>query len=384
MTPEEFRQQFPSLRDTTHLASCSQGAASETLLAALAEFQYTMRRYGAPWGMWMEQIETARTLFAQYIGASSDEVAIVPTASAAAYQVASTQDWSNRPRLVTSDLEFPSIAHIWLAQQTRGVQVVSVPAPDGVIDPQGYADVVDESCGVVSIPWTSFRNGARLPVREVVDIAHRAGARIFVDAYQATGVEPIDVRDVEVDYLTSGSLKYLLGIPGIAFLYVRHGLSDHVPPPNTGWFGRVQPFSFDPTLLDYPADARRFEGGTPSIPSAYGAVAGLRTLGLTTTEATSQHIATLTAHLHEELVSAGERVLSPAAPAHRGPQVALADDDPERLAAFLADRGIVTSPRGDVVRLSFHYYNSADDVEAFLAGLRAYRHSSAGGPPGSV
>ena len=384
MTPEEFRGHFPSLSDTTHLASCSQGAASETLLAAMAEFQYTMRRHGAPWALWMEQVETARSLFARYIGASSDEVAIVPTASAAAYQVASTQEWGHRPRLVTTELEFPSIAHVWLAQQARGAQVVSVSAPGGLLEPQHYADVVDERASIVSVPWASFRNGARMPVREIVEIGHAAGARVFVDAYQAAGVEPIDVSQVEVDYLTSGSLKYLLGIPGIAFLYVRSSVRDQVRPPNTGWFGRVEPFSFDPSVLDYPSDARRFEGGTPSIPSAYGAVAGLRTLALTSAEATAAHIAGLTAQLHEGLVGAGERVLSPSSPARRGPQVALAAEDPEGLAGFLGGRGIVSSPRGDVVRMSFHYYNTVEDVDLVLDGVRAYRRAAPSGPRGAV
>lgn len=370
-----FRHRFPALQDTVHLASCSQGAMSDLLVTAMLEFQVTMRQQGAPWARWVTEVERARSLFASFIGATPAEIAVVPSASAAAYQVASTQTWSERPRIVTTDLEFPSVSHVWLAQRGRGATITEVPSSNGVADADGYAAALDDDCDLVSIPLVTYRNGSRLPVADVVTMAHDIGARVFVDAYQAAGVEPIDVRELDCDYLTSGSLKYLLGIPGIAFLYARADLADPLDPPSTGWFGRVDPFAFDTTRLDYPTEARRFESGTPSIPSAFGAVAGLTMLSLADPIAVRDHVATLSARLHETLSSAGERLFSPADPALRGPQVTLFDDAPDRLAAFLAERRIVTSPRGEALRLSLHYYNSTDDVDAVVESIGQYRRT---------
>jgi len=375
-TPEEFRQRFPSLSDTVHLASCSQGALSDALAAALLEFQCTMREHGAPWGRWMEEVDNARSLFANVINARPDEIAVVSCASSAAFQVASTQDWRRRPRIITTDVEFPSVAHVWLAQQPSGAEVVYVPVRAGLVDPADYEREIDETCGLVSVPLISYRNGLRLPVREVVEAAKAAGARTFVDAYQGAGVEPIDVRDLDCDYLTSGSLKYLLGIPGIAFLYVRAGLEDFIQPSATGWFGRINPFSFDPHHIDFPAQARRFDKGTPSIPSAFGAVAGMRLLATVDTASIRDHVAMLGRELHERLLADGERLSSPSEAQMRGPQVAVMDRDPEDLAGFLAARRIVTSPRGDFLRLSLHYYNTAEDIDAVVDAIRAYRNRS--------
>lgn len=361
-----FRAQFPSLTDTVHLASCSQGAASLRLIAALEEFQWTLRSEGAPWVRWMAEVDTARRLFAEFIGARDDEVAIVSCASEGAYQVASVLGWRSRPVIVSTDLEFPSIAHVWLAQGPRGAKVRFA---------EDYAASIDESVGLVSVPLVSYRGGVRFPVRQVTDAAHAAGARVFVDAYQAVGVLPVDVHELDCDYLVCGALKYLLGVPGMAFLYARGGLEDETPPALTGWFGRVSPFSFDPRTLDFPATARRFETGTPAIPSAYGAVAGLRTLndaGVAPAEI-ERHVAVLTARCHDTLAAAGERLYSPAEPARRGPQVALIDDDPAALASFLAARRIITSPRGDLLRLSFHYYNNEEDVTTVCDAIRDYR-----------
>jgi selenocysteine lyase/cysteine desulfurase len=370
MDAQRFRAQFPSLADTVHLASCSQGAASTRMVSALQEFQWSMRSHGAPWDLWMRRVDDARRAFAGHIGAAPQEIAILGCASEGAFQVASTMDWGSRNGIVTTDMEFPSIAHVWLAQQRRGASVRYVPEHRGIVHAEEYVSAIEETTALVSVPLVSYRNGLRLPVTEVIEAAHAAGARVIVDAYQAAGVLPIDVKALGCDYLVGGALKYLLGVPGIAFLYARAGLPDALEPQLTGWFGRVNPFSFDPRSIDFPARASRFETGTPAIPSAYAAAAGLETLAEADPQAIDAHVRGLVDLAHDRLTEIGETLWSPADPALRGPQVALVDDQPDALAARLAERHIVTSPRGRLLRLSFHYYNDVSDVDAVVDALR--------------
>lgn len=371
--PASFRAHFPALDDTVHLASCSQGALSMELNAAMDEFVWSMRTYGAPWMRWMSQVDDARRRFARLIGADEDEVAIISCASDGAYQVASTIDWGRRPKVVTTDMEFPSVAHVWLAQQPRGAEVVHVPDHHGVVAAEDYVAPVDERTALVSVPLVSYRNGVRMPVAETVASAREVGARVFVDAYQAAGVLPVDVRTLDCDYLVSGALKYLLGVPGLAFLYVRRGTADDLAPQLTGWFGRVSPFSFDPRGLDFPSAARRFETGTPAIPAAYGANAGLHLLETLDMATVETHVRGLVDRLSDRLTAMGETLGSPADPALRGPQVALVDDEPDALAGWLGERHIITSPRGTLLRLSFHYYNDSSDVDAVASAIGEYR-----------
>ncbi|ONI78014.1 aminotransferase [Actinosynnema sp. ALI-1.44] len=377
LTSDQFRDHFPALADTVHMASCSQGALSGELQVALAELTSSMRVHGAPWEAWMGEVDQARRRFAELIGASADEIAMVACASEGAYQVASTQDWSARPRVVTTDMEFPSVGHVWLAQVARGAEVVHVPERGATVDPEELVTAIDERTGLVSIPVASYRNGARMPVEAAVVRAREVGAKVFLDAYQATGVLPVDVRELGCDYLVSGALKYMLGLPGVAFLYVRDGLVDDVPPQLTGWFGRVEPFSFDPRTVDHPAHARRFETGTPAIPAVYAANAGMRLLSRIDIKEAGRHVAELVALTAERLRAAGERLWLPESPADHGPQVALVDDDPDRLAAYLAERRIVTAPRGHVLRLSFHHYTNESDVDATCAAIADYREAGA-------
>ncbi|MEV4570704.1 aminotransferase class V-fold PLP-dependent enzyme [Nonomuraea sp. NPDC049419] len=373
LNPAQFRAEFPSLDGSVHLASCSQGALSSRLAYALQEIGHSLREEGAPWGTWMGQVERARERFARLIGAKPGEVAVLSCASEAAFQAASSLDWARRPGIVTTDLEFPSIAHVWLAQQQRGAQVRVAADSGEQVAAEAYEELIDERVGLVSVPLHTYRNGARLPVEDVVRLAHEQGARVFVDAYQGAGVTPIDVRRLGCDYLVSGSLKYLLGLPGIAFLYVRGGLEQQRAPELTGWFGRTQPFAFDPRLLDFPGDARRFETGTPPVPSAYAANAGFDLIERIDLHDVRRHVSELVDELAERLTAEGVKVASPAGA--RGPQVAIADDAPDRLAAALAERRIWTAPRGDLLRLSFHYYNDRSDVDAAVAAISSCRRS---------
>jgi len=363
--PVGFRARFPLLGPRVHLASCSVGARSTDLDAAMAKMLDDMAA-GTAWELFEEQVGAARRGFAELIGARLEQVALVPSASVGAYQVASTLEWAGRPVVVTSGAEFPSIAHVWLAQRSRGADVVFA-------EPAGYLPAIDHRTKLVSVPLTTYQGGVRLPVPDIVSAAHSSGALVFVDAYQAVGNEPVNVDRLDCDYLVAGSMKYLLGLPGLAFLYVRSPEAADREPRLTGWFGRVDPFAFDPRLLDFPARATRFETGTPAVPACYAANAGLAMIARLDLAAVRQHICGLTTYAAVRLAEIGERVRTPADASARGAHIGLAEAAPSALAAWLADRNIAVSPRGDVVRLSFHYYNDIEDVAALCEQIGKYR-----------
>ncbi|MFI1568162.1 aminotransferase class V-fold PLP-dependent enzyme [Streptomyces sp. NPDC020490] len=360
--PAAFRRRFPVLERRVHLAGCSLGPRSLDLDEAMARMLDAMADGGAPWELFEEEVRRSREAFAALIGARPDQVAVVPNASVGAYQVASALEWRDRPRVVTSTLEFPSVAHVWLAQRPRGAEVVHAETAEQ------YEELTGERTGLVSVPLIGYQDAERLPAERIARTAHAAGADVFVDAYQAVGVTPVDVTRLDCDYLVAGTMKYLLGLPGLAFLYVRD--PDRMPrrPRLTGWFGRVDPFAFDPRVLDFAPTAARFETGTPAVPACYAAGAGLGLVRSLDAGAVHAHVLDLTDLAAGRLAEQGHRVrILPRE--RRGAHLGLLAADPVGLARRLADRGIAVSPRGDVVRLSFHYYNNADDVDALCAAL---------------
>lgn len=372
-----FREHFPICQDSVHLCSCSEGALSDRVMVAMSEFMTSWRVDAAPWETWIEEVDRARQQFARLIHAEASDVAVVSCASEGAFHVAWDQYFTEqRPVIVTTDLEFPSVAHVWLAAQNRGAKVQFVAHHNGTVETAQYLQAITSHTALVSVPLVSYANGFRFPVKEVAQLAHENGARVFVDAYQGAGVIPIDVNTLNCDYLVSGALKYLLGAPGIAFLWVRPGMQRGTDPALTGWFARTNPFDFNPQVLDYPTDARRFQTGTPAIPAAYAATAGMSLLNEIDPDTVFHHVETLAGQLQEMVVELGYRLYSPSIPSQRGPQVSVLVEDAEDLAIFLKARRIFVSPRGNAIRMSLHLYNNQDDLEQAIHALAEYRKFS--------
>ncbi|MEU8775818.1 aminotransferase class V-fold PLP-dependent enzyme [Streptomyces sp. NPDC048606] len=373
LDPAAFRERFPVLRRLTHLSSCSLGAPSTDVEESLRAVFGAMYRTASPWPEWEVEIDDARARLAGLLGAKPADVAVVPHATQGAYLAVCTADLVRRPRLVVSAEDFPTIAHVALAQRRLGAEVVFVPAgePEEVV--RGYAEAIDERTSLVFLPSTTFLRGVRLPVARIAALAHASGARVFVDAYQSVGVEPVDVAAWDVDYLVTGSQKYMLGVPGLAFLYVRPGLADEREPLLTGWFGRVDPDAFDPYTLDFADGARRLETGNHAVPAAYAAAAALRLLERADPARVRRHVAGLTARAAALLTEAGETLAGPSDPRDRGAHLALCDPDPQALSAWLVSRDVRIAPRGAFARISFHHFNNEDDVDLVCAQIRAYR-----------
>jgi len=322
----------------------------------------------------MEEVDRAREQFARLIHANTDDIAVVSCASEGAFHVAWDQRFTDsRSVIVTTDLEFPSVAHVWLAAQERGAKVRFVAHHDGIVDAQQYWDAITDEAVLVSVPLVSYANGFRFPVADVARRAHEKGARVVVDAYQGAGVVPINVNVLDCDYLIAGALKYLLGAPGIAFLWVRPGMERGADPALTGWFARTNPFAFTPEVLDYADNARRFQTGTPAIPAAYAAAAGLSLINETDTEEVFHHVESLAGQLQNRVLDLGYRLYSPVLSSQRGPQVTVWTENAEHLSAFLKARRIFVSPRGQAIRMSLHLYNNQEDIVEIAKALGEYR-----------
>lgn len=375
VAPEVFRAHFPVLADTVHLACCSLAPRSLALDAAMARMLAELHRDPTPWDLWYGEVEQGRQRFAALIGAEPAQVAVIPSATVAAFQVASTTQWSVRPGIVTTDAEYSSVAQVWLAQRPRGAQVAVVAETAGQVSVEDYRAHLTERTGLVSVPLVSYRTGSLLPVAEIAEAAHAVGARVLVDAYQGAGVVPIDVAELGCDYLISGVMKYLLGLSGLAYLYVRPELADDVQPQLTGFLGRADPLAFDPEALDFPADARRFQVGIPALPVALAANTGLALVAELDGRAVRRHVDDLAQRAVDQLTAAGVDLVLPADPARRGPQVAVRDADPMGLARFLNARRIFPA-RGHVVRLSFHHYSSVEDVDTACAAIAEWTASA--------
>ncbi len=371
MWPDDFRARFPILARRVYVNSCSQGALSTDVESALGAFTASWHDEGSPWERWVGEVERLRASAAGLIGAGVDEIAIMPSASAAISAVATSLSFEGRRRVVLGEFEFPTMAHVWLSQQRRGASIAWARARGDALPIETYADLVDADTLIVPATHLCFRNGYRLDIRTLVALCRDRGAYCFLDDYQRTGTAPLDVRDLGVDFMVTGTLKYLLGPSGIAFLYVRRDLIERLEPLATGWFGRSDPFAFGIDRLDWSASARRFETGTPPIPNVYAARAGIELVQQVGLAVVERRIAELVERFDRGARDRGFDVMTPADPARRGALVVIRSANAVELVHRLEHQGIIASARGDGVRVSFHAYNNEQDVDTVLETLVA-------------
>jgi selenocysteine lyase/cysteine desulfurase len=365
---QNIRSRFSIFRRKIYLNSCSQGPLSDAVQAGLENFISSWHEQGSPWELWVNRYEEARTAFAQLINASPDEVAIVTSASAGINSIASALSFQERKKVVMGEFEFPTMGHIWLAQRTRGAEVKFVGAEGNCIPAVNYEKMVDRHTLLVPLTHVCFKNGFRSEVNAITQIAHRSGALVMLDDYQDCGTRSIDVKGMDLDFFVTGTLKYLLGPPGLAFMYVRKELISSLVPTLTGWFAQSNPFAYDPQTIDLSPSARRFESGTPSVPNVYGAVPGFELLREIGMENVASHIKSLAQSLLHSAVDLGIRAKTPADSA--GPLVVLPSKDSTLLVQKLEENGIVASNRYDGLRISFHVYNTMEDVKAVVEVLK--------------
>ncbi len=369
-----FRDRFPIFQSKIYINTCSYGALSTDVRAAYESYLDDRDKYGAHWEYWVEMLEELRIRIATLLNAGPDEMALSSSLSEGVNALASALSFTaGRNKIVVTDFDFPSTAHIWYAQEKRGAKIVRASADedDRTIPLENFEKVIDDSTLLVSIPYVCYRNGARQELEPIIKLAHRHGALVFVDCYQAVGAIPIDVKQLDVDFLAGGMLKYLLSTAGTGFLYVRESLHEKLQPFTSGWFSQRDIHAMDITKNDPSPTARRFESGTPNVANIYAAIAGLKLIEQVKVSNVQSDVRELIASIRNRAADNGFK-LGIAQQAH-SPMISLKSKDMYALVAKLAEEDIIVSCRDDNLRVSPHFYNNLDDIEHLFAALIKHR-----------
>ena len=372
----QWRDEFPILSRKTYLNSCSLGALSHRAEARIRQFHEDWHNYGASawYEIWLGRIADLRQRVAAMLGISDRELAITHSTSTALSSIASAIDYSARNRIVVAELDFPTLAYQWLIRP--GVEVVFVPSDDGAtVSPERFAQYVDERTAIVATSHVFYATGAIQDLRAIGDIAHRHGALFLVDAYQGIGQIPIDLSQTNVDVYVAGPLKWLLGGPGLAYLYVRSALLEQLTPQITGWFAARDQFSFDIKHFEFRDDARRFELGTPALHMVHSALGGQEIIDEVGVPRIRERNQYLTELLIERAHAADFQIRGAPRREERSAIVMIAMPNPSGAVAHLAARNIIVDYRPGHVRVSPHFYNVENELELVLDELVRWRNA---------
>lgn len=388
-----YRAEFPLLDASVYLNTCSLGARSERSRTRLETFLADWDALGARawYGRWLGELDALREDFGAVIGVPGREISLAANVSGALAVIASALEPLHRgdsgmlgrlreagiavgdaprTRVVTTALDFPTLGHQWLARAELGVELVVVPSPDGLTVPtDAIVAEIDERTALVATGHVYFTTGAMADLESLAAACHERGALLLVDAYQATGIVPTDVTAAGVDAYVSGTLKWLFGGPGAAFAWVRPALHAALRPTTTGWFSSARQFDFAVDELEFAAGGRRYELGTPSVPSAVIARGGMdlvREIGVDRLGERTRDLGDLLIRLAEER---GLRVATVRDPARRGGILPIRVRDPKPVVDRLAGDGIIVDYRPGVVRCSPAFYSTEGELQLLIEGL---------------
>ncbi len=378
----KWREEFPILDRTTYMISNSLGAMPRGVYGQLHDYAETWATRGVrAWEEgWWDMAVRAGDKIGAIIGAGPGEISLHQNVTITQAVISSCFDYSGpRNKVVMADLEFPSIVYFYTEQQRFGARVEIVQSEDGIHLPlEKFLAAIDQNTLLVPISHVLFRSASIVDMAAIVERAHQVGARVILDAFQAAGTVPLNVRELKTDFAVGGVLKWLCGGPGVAYLYVRQDLRAKLKPALTGWLAHQRPFEFEVGPIDARTDSFRYLNGTPHIPALHACLPGLEIIGSVGMESIRKKSQRQTARLIEGALERGWRVNTPRDPAGRGGTVSIDCPHAREVTRELLAREILVDFRPAAgVRLSPHFYNRDEELDFALAQMEEILKTSA-------
>ena len=376
----KWRSEFPILDKAVYLISHSLGAMPRATYDRLHEYADAWATRGVrAWAEgWWDMPVTIGDEVGRIIGADPGTVVMHQNVSICQSLVLSCfEPTPQRNKIVYSELNFPSVMYVYEAHARDGrLKIEIVKSDDGITVPlERMLAAIDETTLLVPFSHVLFKSGFLQDAKAIVERAHEVGAMVVLDTYQSAGTVPFSVKELNVDFATGGSVKWLCGGPGAGYLYVRPDLQMKLEPKTTGWMAHESPFAFD-TELRYAGDVTRFLHGSPAIPALFAAQSGYKIINEIGVEKIREKSMRQTSYLIELAEEAGFKVTSPKDVKQRGGTITVGHEHAGAVTKELIRREIIVDYRpGAGVRISPHFYTTDNELELAIKEMKKIAES---------
>ena len=378
----KWRSQFPILNKTVYLISHSLGAMPEATYDRLHDYAETWATRGVrAWAEgWWNMPLTVGDEVGRIIGAEPGTVVMHQNVSICQSLILSCfEPTPKRNKIVYSELNFPSVMYVYEAHARNGdLRIEAVKSHDGITVPlERMLAAIDEETLLVPFSHVLFKSAFLQDAKAIIDRAHEVGAIVVLDAYQSAGTVPFNVKELNVDFATGGSVKWLCGGPGAGYLYIRPDLHDKLQPKTTGWMAHEDPFAFS-TELRYASTVARFLHGSPAIPALYAAQSGYQIINEIGVDKIREKSVRQTTRLMALAEEAGFEVTSPKDSTQRGGTISVMHEHAAAITTELINREFIVDFRpGAGVRISPHFYTTEEELDLVIQEMKSIRDTRA-------
>ena len=369
---KRYTSEFPITKEKAYLNNAAVGALSTRNIDAINRTARIISSKGTGGDLEiLETVASAREALARLLGASADEIAFTKNTTQGVLIVANGIPLNDGDNIVLPSIEFPANVYPWLALKNRGIEVREIEPVDGKVTSEMLIESCDERTKAVTVSAVQFSSGYRIDMEKLGAFCRKNGIYLHVDGIQAIGMIDFDVKRFNVDFLSSGAHKWLLGVGGIGFLYIRRELIDRLDVWNPGWLSVENPMDFANHSQGFRANASRFEEGSLNaigIAALGASVERFLEIGIENIE---RRIISTTDALEEGLRERGFKITSPRGERERSGIICFRNDDipSETIFDRLTARRVATSLRLGNIRVSPHFYNDETDVKRFFEAI---------------
>ncbi len=359
-----LRKDFPILKRCIYLDHAAAGPIPKPVYEEVKRTYWDAVHYGeVRWNRWLEKREAIREKLAAFIHAEPSEIAFTHSTSEGMNLIADLI--AREGSVLTNSIEFPSSTVPWLH---RKVPVRFVKPVEGRIPLEEIRRRLDGRVKTIVTSCVQYQNGFR---QDLSALGRIKGSRFLVlNATQALGVIPIDVRKWRADFLCAASYKWFLGGYGGGLLYVRKKWLRKFKPSFAGWRSRSVEEDFDNRNVRLKPEASRYEYGCPSLPIIFTMGAALDYLNRIGIEAIEERVLELTDYAVEKMKKMKLEIVSPLERKYRSGILVFQVKNPLLIVKQLMKQGVFVSPRGEGIRLAPHFYNSFSDIDRFFEKLK--------------
>ena len=374
-TRQRLREQMPVSQKWAYFDHAAVAPITAPGAAAMHQcVEQSLLEGDTAWPEWGRKLREVRQSAASLINADPEEIVLAPNTTAGINYVAEGLDWRTGDNVVTLADEYPSNLYPWLQQADRGVETRMVPTSDGRVDFDQLADYCDERTRVITVSWVAFSNGCRRDLKAIGEIARRCGALFFVDAIQGLGPFPLDVRELQIDFLAADGHKWMLGHEGAGMAFIRRDRLPLLRATSVGAHSVVQENDYTRIELKLKKTAARYEGGSINVPGMLGWGASIQLLQEIGVENIAAAVLDITDHLCERLKEMGLRIVTPREGEERSGIVSFEfpADDVVDVRRHCLQQGVALATRAGRIRVSPHGYNTREDVDRLMEALQSY------------
>ena len=305
------------------------------------------------------------------LNCSADRIAFTDNTSNGLNILAQGVRWKKGDRILLNDVEFPANVYPFLNLQEQGVEIDFVKSKDGIVSAEDVIEAVKPGTRLISISYVQFLSGYRVDLKKIGKYCKENQIIFSVDAIQGLGAVTLDVKECNINFLSCGTQKWMLGVQGLAFIYIDEDLQNKIKIVPLGWLSVNNAWDFLDYKIDLKSSASRYQSGTLNTFGIYAFNISLRLFKEFGFKNIEQQILNNTFYLNKLLADAGiEPVLLNYTEENIAGIVSFKSDKSEKIFNHLAEKNIICSERLGYIRLSPHFYNTKNDIDKVVDEIR--------------